>query len=163
MDIEQRLSKLERQNRNQRVTLVLLAVALLMPLTELAAQEALPIAQAKGPFAWLNGGIGRGSLGLAAGLSFSYQTGRHLISIRTVGDSEFDIFGDREPSEDNWDVGVLYGRSAKKKYGFISISAGLGLAGGVRRGKFLYVTEPELFDIFDFDNPEIYEKLTLKT
>ena len=85
--------------------------------------------------------------GPAAGMSFSLQTGKHLISIRAIKEYEFIIwngdkyweeYGDVDlPGKQHWDMGLLYGRISKPKYLWVSFSAGLGLVGGVQRGKFL--------------------------
>ena len=56
-----------------------------------------------------------------------------LITVRAIFNQELTIF-ERTPSEQVWDVGVIYGRIAKSKYGFASISAGLRIVGGVKRG-----------------------------
>lgn len=85
---------------------------------------------------WINGGPGASSAGLSAGLSFSHLNGKHLITVRSTYNEELIIFGP-SPAESIWDVGVMYGRSAKSKYGFASVSAGLGLVGGVKRGTYL--------------------------
>jgi len=85
---------------------------------------------------WINGGLGVCSAGLSSGISFSHQTGKQLITVRSTYNEELNIFGP-SPAERVWDVGVMYGRSAKSKYGFVSVSAGLGLVGGVKRGTYL--------------------------
>jgi hypothetical protein len=85
---------------------------------------------------WINAGIGVCSFGLSSGANFSHQSGKKLITVRATYNEELTIFGP-SPSEQAWDVGVMYGRIAKSKYGFASISAGLGLVGGVKRGRYL--------------------------
>jgi hypothetical protein len=85
---------------------------------------------------WINGGIGVCSFGLSSGANFSHQSGKKLISVRATYNEELNIFGP-SPSEQAWDVGVMYGRIAKSKYGFASISAGLGLVNGVKRGRYI--------------------------
>jgi len=85
---------------------------------------------------WFNGGIGSSSAGLSAGISFSHLNGKHLLTVRLTYNEEFVIFGP-SPAENAWDFGCMYGRVTKSKYGFASIAAGLGLVGGVRRGRYL--------------------------
>jgi len=87
-------------------------------------------------FFWVNGGLGASSFGVSPGVSVSYQSRKSLVSVRYVYNEEFQILGP-SPSETVWDVGVLYGRSAKVSYGLASISGGIGVVGGVRRGKYL--------------------------
>ena len=85
---------------------------------------------------WINAGVGVCSFGLSSGANFSHQSGKKLITVRATYNQELTIFGPT-PSEEAWDVGVMYGGIAKSKYGFASISAGLGLVGGVKRGSYL--------------------------
>jgi len=59
------------------------------------------------------------------------------LSFRYLRNEEFQILGPDSPLETVWDVGVLYGRIAKASYGFASVSAGISLVGGVRRGRYL--------------------------
>jgi hypothetical protein len=84
---------------------------------------------------WLNLGLGATSwelpqklrpMELTLGVSFSYQTGKNLFSIRYTNSQE--ILGDDWSS----DFGILYGRAAKTKFGFASISAGIGLVHRVK-------------------------------
>jgi hypothetical protein len=86
--------------------------------------------------AWLNGGLGGGSTGPSVGLSFSYRVGSNLISVRGIYSEEFEIMG---PSPSEWvmDIGVLYGVNAKASYGIASLSGGVSLVRGVRRGRYL--------------------------
>jgi len=97
---------------------------------------------------WFNAGVGAGIVrggfgshnadnidGPSYGLSFSTRKNKGLISIRFIYNEEM-IFFKVKPLERVWDVGVLYGRIGRTSYGFASISGGLGLVGGVRRGSF---------------------------
>lgn len=97
---------------------------------------------------WVNAGFGfsspqfRDGIPFSMGMSFSYQTGKSLISLRSVYniDVSFNIFGGPPPlAETAWDIGVLYGRIAKASYGFASISGGVSIVGGLRaeEGSFL--------------------------
>lgn len=82
-------------------------------------------------FYWVDGGLGvNSSLRVAsAGLSVSYQTGRHLLSLSYVFCDENELFGWSQ-SEKVWNIGILYGRGAEASYGLASISGGLGMVGG---------------------------------
>ena len=79
-------------------------------------------------YIWVNLGLG-GSLmvgGLSGGINVSYQSGNHLFSMRGVSNQEIAFGG---TPEYNYDIGLLYGLSAKKKYILASISAGLSFVG----------------------------------
>ena len=80
---------------------------------------------------WVRSGLGEDEGGISGGISFSYQTGSNLFSIRGVENEEFklDLFGYTGPPDKVWDMGVLYGRVAKASWGLASISAGVGLVG----------------------------------
>ena len=86
--------------------------------------------------AWFDLGIGGSNRGVTSQVSFSVQKGIHLITIRHIYNTEFNIFGP-SPSETVWDISMLYGRSWKSKSAMVSISGGLGLVGGVRRGDYI--------------------------
>jgi len=95
---------------------------------------------------WINGGLGASSVhgGLGShpnapsfGGSLYYQSGKNLFSFRYLRNEEFQILGGDSPSEMVLDFGVLYGRIAKASYGFASISTGISVVGGVRRGRYL--------------------------
>jgi len=131
---------------------------------ELVLLRETPMAQANQQF-WVNMGTGEGTIsGLAVGVGFSYQTGNHLISIRAIKEYErivwneekaWEVHGDVDsPGRQNWDVGLLYGRIFEPKYVSVSLSTGLSLAGGVRRGKFL-THRPR--------RGNVYEKLAIRT
>jgi hypothetical protein len=97
---------------------------------------------------WVVGGMGVGFAklggragGFASGASLSYHTGGNLFSIRYIfaekTSASSSRFGGPTPLESVWDLGVLYGICTKTASNFASLSAGLGLVGGVRRRKFL--------------------------
>jgi hypothetical protein len=97
-------------------------------------------------FFWVNGGFGgssvHGGLGLHPGAlslggSLCYQSGKNLLSFRYLRNEEFQILRTALPSETVWDTGVLYERIAKALLGFVSISTGISLVSGVRRGRYL--------------------------
>ncbi len=81
---------------------------------------------------WVNAGIGFSSFsspGISSVTSFSYQTGKHLISTRFISNIE-PCFGGTCPDETVWDIGILYGRSSKTSYGLASLSGGISIVGG---------------------------------
>jgi len=82
-------------------------------------------------FAWVHGGLGEADGGVSGGISFSYQKGSSLFSIRGVENAELklDLWGYSGPPEEVWDIGALYGRVAKASYGLASISGGIGIVG----------------------------------
>lgn len=85
---------------------------------------------------WLNLGIGGSTHGLTGQISLSVQNGIHLITLRYVSNTEFNIMGPT-PSESVWDISILYGRSWESRLAMASISGGLGLVGGIRRGDYI--------------------------
>jgi hypothetical protein len=116
-------------------------------------------------FGWVNGGFGASSVkgglgvnsfGVSPGVSFSYQSEKNLISVRYVYNIEFQPIVGLSPDETVWDAGVLYGRIAKVSYGLASISGGIGVVGGVRRGKYLSSSG-------GWFGTSYYEKLTFLT
>jgi hypothetical protein len=85
---------------------------------------------------------GSGDLGiLSLGANLAYQTRKNLFSIRAIRSSEVSIAtglpGGTTPKESVWDIGLLYGRIANASFGSVSMSAGISLVGGVRRGELL--------------------------
>ena len=102
---------------------------------------------------WFNIGLGAGFVGggfgsnnadkpgaPSFGMSFSTQKKRGLVSIRFIYNKEL-IFLKIKPLETAWDLGVLYGKIARKSFGFVSISGGVSCVGGVRRGSFINLGE----------------------
>ena len=85
---------------------------------------------------------GSGDLGiLSLGGNLAYQNKNNLFSIRAIRSSEVSIAiglpGGTTPKESVWDIGLLYGRSVNTSRISASISAGISLVGGVRRGELL--------------------------
>ncbi|MGC1392009.1 MAG: hypothetical protein WA816_13315 [Bacteroidales bacterium] len=70
--------------------------------------------------------------------------------LRFIRESEFNLFGP-VPGEKFYDIGFLYGRVSKSKIVRLSISGGLGLIGGVKRGAFLE-RNPGIYGLFEFDS-----------
>lgn len=85
---------------------------------------------------WVHAGPGWGSMGFSWGVGISGQMGKGLVSIRFVRNEELSFFKD-SPKESSWDAGVLYGRIKKSRLWFCSLSGGIGVVGGVRRGEYV--------------------------
>jgi hypothetical protein len=66
-----------------------------------------------------------GAEGYAVMAEIVYQTGPHYFALRAVGAA--DPLG--EGADEFSDVGMLYGRSAKRDWGHVSVAAGLAITG----------------------------------
>jgi len=92
---------------------------------------------------------------------FTWNLGVNLISdntlykLRFLNQQEFKIFGPG-PLEESYSVGMMIGKGFKGKYIQILFSGGLGITGGIKRGKLLY-TEPSS-GWFDIGDPRHFEK-----
>ncbi|MHB2148479.1 hypothetical protein ACX8XP_05435 [Calditrichota bacterium LG25] len=105
---------------------------------------------------WVAGGLGSNDGGLTFGVNFSGQSKNNILSVRYVIVQEFQLLWPDLPEENVWDVGLLYGKSAKASYGLASIAAGIGVVGGVRRGD-------KIGSSGGFFEETYYEKLTFLT
>lgn len=124
---------------------------------------------------WLSFGPGIGvgsSLGPSFGGRLSFQYGKHLVSIRSVG-AFFDLGRRGKQEYSSWypvqlettndlawvtEIGLLYGSLVKKDdKSSVYLSAGVGLVRGVRPGRYLY--SKELF----WEDEDVYEKVSFKT
>ena len=116
-------------------TVIILTMFMLLA-TQSKAYVQHDTSDTKPTLAWLNLGLGiYSSQGLSGGISVSGCFRNSLVSVRYVNNSEFTLF--KNLDETVWDLGILYGTSAKASYGMASISGGIALVGGVRRGKLL--------------------------
>jgi hypothetical protein len=88
---------------------------------------------------WLSAGVGGSSYGFSGGLSISAQSGRSMLSIRYISSSRYGEgwLGGYTSSENVWDISPLYGFIAKGKWGYASVSGGIGLVGGTKHGQYL--------------------------
>jgi len=100
------------------------------------AQDSLQVHRAN--LYWVHVGFGGSSAGGAVGFGFSYRANSNLFSIRFNSCPEIVGIPGPSPTEYVADIGVLYGINAISSDFIASIAAGIGLAGGVRRGQFLY-------------------------
>ncbi|MFA5646790.1 MAG: hypothetical protein WC951_00655 [Bacteroidales bacterium] len=87
-------------------------------------------------------------------LGLNLVSGSILYKIRTLINTEFDLFGPT-PSEEFYSLGALIGKGFSTDYIHIYFSGGIGITGGVKRGEYLY-TEPSSgwLDIGDGRNYE---------
>lgn len=87
-----------------------------------------------GDGAWLTGGIGKGSEGIAAIAGLNVASVPHLVSVRTATTGPI-----LDGGETFWDTGILYGRALRWPEGFAAASAGVGVMGGHRTDEHLSV------------------------
>ena len=105
--------------------LVILVLSVTSPL---GAQE--PAGKDATGKAWLTGGLGRGSEGIAAVAGADLSWGHHIVSFRTATTQPF-LGGGRR----YWDAGVLYGRAVRWPEGLAALSTGMGVMGGEQTPK----------------------------
>ena len=92
----------------------------------------------------------KGPAGFAFYVDANFLKNENNWKLRLIRESEFNLFGP-VPDEKFYDIGLLYGRVTKSKIFRLSISGGIGLMGGVKRGAFLSRSQ----GIFAYDS---YEK-----
>jgi hypothetical protein len=101
------------------------------------------------------GALGIGAYHVSSSEGFAFNIGvdnlknKNLWKLRLICDFEFNLFGP-EPQEQYYDIGLLCGKFTNTEIIRLSISGGLGVLGGVKRGAFLY-SKPGLFaaDVFE--------------
>jgi len=98
----------------------------------------------------------RGSIAL--GVSVCRTNGSSLITIRYIYNREIVLFSP-SPPETAWEIGALYGGMVASSLGFASLSAGVSLVGGVRRGRVLF----ERGGAWSFESFTDYEEVTFHT
>jgi len=96
--------------------------------------------QDKGNFYWLNIGSGltlsdSSTLGFGSVLSLSHEHERRLYSLRFLGSNELNLF--EKPSLYLLDLGLLYGYMYRLGNNAFSISSGVSLIGGNKKGKLI--------------------------
>jgi len=96
------------------------------------------------------GGASKGLGGFGFYIDANFLKNENNWKLRFIRESEFNLLGP-VPGEKFYDIGLLYGRVTKSKIFRLSLSGGLGLLGGVKRGAFL---ERKL-GLFGYD---LYEK-----
>jgi len=78
-----------------------------------------------------------GRLGPSAGGSLSILSNERLLSLRLQVFLEDCIMFCDDPIEKTWDLGLLYSKPRRGRWGFLSIGAGISLVGDMKRGKFI--------------------------
>jgi hypothetical protein len=88
---------------------------------------------------------------LGIGGSANFRIDQYLIMIRSTYNMEMSVLGP-EPSEAHWEVGPLFGFILKGRVGWISGAAGIGIVGGLKRGKLLEHGDIDKYQEVDFVN-----------
>ena len=84
----------------------------------------------------MDGGSGQSWIGSRLAVSWCRGPGQWTVQYSSC--TEFVILGGKDPLESVRDLGVLYGkRWSEPGLGFMSVSGGLALVHGVRRGEFV--------------------------
>jgi hypothetical protein len=82
----------------------------------------------------LNLDFGASQIGFAHQIGISFYFESCFVTVKYMGTEEFRILGPT-PHERVWDIGILYGTRKELSIGAASISAGIAITGGVRRGR----------------------------
>jgi len=104
---------------------------------------------------WVNAGVGpsvnmeSSSSGLGLGGSVNLKFDHYLMQIRSTYNMELTVMGP-EPQESLWEVSPMFGFVLKGRVGWISGAAGVGLVGGVGRGR--------LIEQGQDSEPDVYKK-----
>lgn len=106
---------------------------------------------------WVNAGVGpvaqlsSSTAGLGLGGSVNLRIDHYLVMVRSTYNLEMSVLGP-EPSETHWEAGPLFGFVLKGRVGWISGAAGVGIVGGLRRGKLLQHGDIDRYQGVDFLN-----------
>lgn len=111
--------------RRATVAVSALVVLLAICVGTVAAQEA--DGDGRDGTAWLTGGLGKGSEGIALVAGADIESSRHVVSFRTAATGPL-----YDGGETYWDAGLLYGRALRWPEGLVAASAGIGVMGGWR-------------------------------
>jgi hypothetical protein len=104
----------------------------------------------------IRGGIGSCYFGLTSEKSLSFYYNENLFTIRYLKADPFVIgLGDiyDEPELTMREIGILYGRSQRKRYMVLSLSGGISIINGVIRGKQLSEHKFEQINIAELSIP----------
>jgi hypothetical protein len=105
---------------------------------------------------WVNAGVGpsvnmdSSTSGLGFGGSANLKYDHYLMQIRSTYNMELTVAGP-EPQESLWELSPMFGFVFKGRVGWISGAAGVGLVGGIRRGKLIEQGQ-------ESSDPDKYEK-----
>ncbi|MFC1654523.1 hypothetical protein ACFL2F_01850 [Myxococcota bacterium] len=110
---------------------------------------------------WVNAGVGpsvdmdSSTSGLGIGGSVNLKIDYYLLQVRSTYSMELSVAGP-EPQESIWEVSPMFGFVLKGRVGWISAGAGVGIVGGINRGKLIeHGQEPS--------DPDIYEETSFLT
>ena len=95
---------------------------------------------------WVMAGGGVSTIGPSVQFTASYRYKKSVISMRNTISwrrKKISLKGAAKPPEKVWDAGLLFGRSNVDKKVTASLSAGIGLTRGTRRGEFTGCKKPE--------------------
>ena len=99
--------------------------------------------------------MGSSTSGLGIGGSVNLKIDNYLLLIRSTYSMELSIVGP-EPKESLWEVSPMFGFVLKGRVGWISAGAGVGIVGGINRGKLIEHGQ-------DPSDPDTYEESSFLT
>lgn len=97
--------------------------------------------QSRGSFLWFGGGVG--ALGIDDGslfninASINYSKHGHIFKLRAINTTEItllELFEPRQPNDEVWELGLLYGLRPFNDNANISFHAGISYTGGSYKG-----------------------------
>jgi hypothetical protein len=116
--------------------MVFVSIGLMVPHSSAIANSPVWITLGIGPGGVTNGGSGQSWIGSQLAASWCNSAG--MWTVRFSSCTEFVLLGSADPLETVGDLGVLYGkRWSQPGLGFMSLSGGVALVHGVRRGEFI--------------------------
>ncbi|MBU1935998.1 hypothetical protein KKG05_01240, partial [bacterium] len=108
-------------------------IGMLFPHSAAMANSPVWVTLGIGPGGVMNGETSQSWIG--SRLAVSWCQGAGQWTVHSSSCTEFMLLGSRDPLESVGDLGVLYGkRWSEPGLGFLSLSGGLALVHGVRRG-----------------------------
>jgi len=120
--------------KSNSLTICLVTVVTMLSVCPISAQTTHKLMPPKYQGVTLAGGAA--THGLSGYVSFTNDMKKGTLKIRYSCQTEMNILGPN-PQEKVWDIGVMLGASRKSLLTRMSLSTGLALVGGVRRGEFL--------------------------
>ncbi len=112
------------------------SIGMLFPHSVAMANSPVWVTLGIGPGGVTNGGSSQSWIG--SRLAVSWCQGPGQWTVHSSSCTEFMLLGSRDPLESVGDLGVMYGkRWSQPGFGFMSVSGGIGLVHGSRRGEFI--------------------------